>query len=71
MTEASSSSRPVAGGPPGAAVLAPDPSPLPALTGGGRLTPRQELVLSNLVRVMAVIGQHIAKQEEDRTTDFL
>jgi hypothetical protein len=29
------------------------------------------LVLSNLVRVMAVINQHMAKQEEDRTTDFL
>jgi hypothetical protein len=29
------------------------------------------LVLSNLVRVMAVINQHVAKQEEDRTTDFL
>jgi hypothetical protein len=35
------------------------------------LTARQELVLSNLVRVMAVINQHVAKQEEDRTTDFL
>jgi hypothetical protein len=35
------------------------------------LTAKQELVLSNLVRVMAVINQHVAKQEEDRTTDFL
>jgi hypothetical protein len=47
------------------------PGMLPALTGGSKLTARQELVLSNLVRVMAVISQHIAKQEEDRTTDFL
>lgn len=38
---------------------------------GSSLTARQELVLSNLVRVMAVINQHVAKQEEDRTTDFL
>ena len=38
---------------------------------GVTLTARQELVLSNLVRVMAVINQHVAKQEEDRTTDFL
>ncbi|KAF6256108.1 hypothetical protein COO60DRAFT_1702472 [Scenedesmus sp. NREL 46B-D3] len=40
---------------------------------GGRasLSARQELVLSNLVRVMAVINQHMAKQEEDRTTEFL
>lgn len=35
------------------------------------LTARQELVLSNLVRVLTVINQHVAKQEEDRTTDFL
>jgi hypothetical protein len=46
-----------------------------AILGGdgssASLTARQELVLSNLVRVMAVINQHVAKQEEDRTTDFL
>jgi len=38
---------------------------------GSSFTARQELVLSNLVRVLAVINQHVAKQEEDRTTDFL
>jgi hypothetical protein len=41
------------------------------LGGSSKLTVKQELVLSNLVRVMAVISQHIAKQDEDRTTDFL
>jgi hypothetical protein len=40
-------------------------------SGRKGLSARQELVLSNLVRVMAVINQHMAKQEEDRTTDFL
>uniref|UniRef100_A0A383VAB8 Cyclic nucleotide-binding domain-containing protein n=1 Tax=Tetradesmus obliquus TaxID=3088 RepID=A0A383VAB8_TETOB len=40
-------------------------------SGRRALSARQELVLSNLVRVMAVINQHMAKQEEDRTTDFL
>jgi hypothetical protein len=40
-------------------------------SGRKSLSARQELVLSNLVRVMAVINQHMAKQEEDRTTDFL
>lgn len=44
---------------------------LPAAASSSNLTARQELVLSNLVRVMAVISQHVAKQEEDRTTDFL
>jgi len=44
----------------------------PAIFGSSAvLTARQELVLSNLVRVLAVINQHVAKQEEDRTTDFL
>lgn len=49
-----------------AALFGADPS-----SSSATLTARQELVLSNLVRVMAVINQHVAKQEEDRTTDFL
>lgn len=73
MTEAAAgTTRPVSGD---ASVVVPaaaaDAAMLPGLTSGGRLTPHQELVLSNLVRVKAVISQHIAKQEEDRTTDFL
>lgn len=34
-------------------------------------TPGQELVLSNLVRVLNVISTHVAKQDEDRTNEFL
>jgi hypothetical protein len=44
--------------------------------GGGKeftmnFTPGQELVLSNLVRVLNVISTHVAKQDEDRTNEFL
>ena len=41
------------------------------LSARGGLSARQELVISNLVRVNAVIAQSIAKQDEDRTTEFL
>lgn len=34
-------------------------------------TTQQELVISNLVRVNAVISQIVSKQDEDRTTEFL
>ena len=38
---------------------------------GVNFTPGQELVLSNLVRVLNVISTHVAKQDEDRTNEFL
>ena len=43
----------------------------PGQAAGGQLTPRQELVVANLVRVDAMIAAHVAKQDEDRTTQFL
>jgi hypothetical protein len=39
--------------------------------GGSGLSVRQQLVISNLVRVNTVISQTISKQNEDRTTEFL
>ena len=43
----------------------------PAARVGEGFTARQELVLANLVRVRSVIQQHVTKQDEDRTTEFL